>query len=152
MYEQKLAELKLQLPAPPAPNGAYTPAVIHNGLIYIAGQLSRDAGNIVVQGRAGETADLAAAQAAAELCALRALSCLRGALGSLDRVERILKVNGYVHAAPAFQAHAAVLDAASNLLIAVFGEQGRHVRTSVGVASLPGGGLVEIDVVAAVRA
>jgi enamine deaminase RidA (YjgF/YER057c/UK114 family) len=99
----------------------------------------------------GETVDTEAAQRAARICILQGLSCLKAAIGSLDRVERILKVTGFIASAPGFVQQPRVLDAASNLLVELFGERGRHARSAIGVFELPRSAPVEIEMVVAVR-
>jgi enamine deaminase RidA (YjgF/YER057c/UK114 family) len=104
-----------------------------------------------MQGKVGAAVSLEAARGEARLCILQGLACLRQALGSLDRIERILKVIGYVASAPGFNDQPKVMDAASDLLVEIFGEAGRHARAAVGVAELPRDAAVEIEMVVACR-
>jgi len=151
-HEARLAELGITLPALAAPAFDYVPAVVHGGLVWISGQLPRAAdGSLPHLGRLGEDVDVETARKAAELCALQALAALRAAAGSLDRVERAVKVTGFVASAPGFVEQPKVIDAASNLLGKVFGEAGRHARSAVGVAMLPRGVPVEIEFVFALK-
>jgi enamine deaminase RidA (YjgF/YER057c/UK114 family) len=151
-HEARLAELGIALPPVAAPAFDYVPAVVHGGLVWISGQLPRAAdGSLPHLGRLGEDVDLETARKAAELCALQALAALRAAAGSLDRVERAIKVTGFVASAPGFVEQPRVIDAASNLLGKVFGEAGRHARSAVGVAMLPRGVPVEIEFVFALK-
>jgi enamine deaminase RidA (YjgF/YER057c/UK114 family) len=151
-HEARLAELGIALPPVAAPAFDYVPAVVHGGLVWISGQLPRAAdGSLPHLGRLGEDVDVEAARKAAELCALQALAALRAAVGSLDRVERAIKVTGFVASAPGFVEQPKVIDAASNLLGRVFGEAGRHARSAVGVAMLPRGVPVEIEFVFALK-
>jgi enamine deaminase RidA (YjgF/YER057c/UK114 family) len=151
-HEARLAELGITLPALAAPAFDYVPAVVHGGLVWISGQLPRAAdGSLPHLGRLGEDVDVETARKAAELCALQALAALRAAAGSLDRVERAIKVTGFVASAPGFVEQPKVIDAASNLVGKVFGEAGRHARSAVGVAMLPRGVPVEIEFVFALK-
>jgi enamine deaminase RidA (YjgF/YER057c/UK114 family) len=112
--------------------------------------LPRIAGELVCCGRLGDTVTVEEGARAAAVCALNALAVLEEALGSLDRIERLLTVTGYVASAPDFHGQPAVIDGASRVLFDIFGDAGRHTRSAVGVAALPRGGAVEIEVIAAV--
>lgn len=150
LYEQKLTELGLILPTAAAPSFNYVPVTVHNGVAYVSGQLPKVDEEIRVFGKVGAEVDLETAQGEARICVLQGLACLKSELGSLDRIERILKVNGYVASAPGFNAQPKVLDAASDLLGEVFGAAGRHARAAVGVAELPRNAAVEIEMIVAV--
>jgi enamine deaminase RidA (YjgF/YER057c/UK114 family) len=145
-----LMEHGIVLPQALAPVADYVPTVETNGLLYVSGQISFADGAIVT-GRLGETADVAAGQAAARLCGLMIIAQLKKALGSLDRVERIVKLGVFVNSTPEFTDQPQVADGASSLMVAVFGDAGRHARAAVGVPCLPRGAMVEIDAVVAVR-
>jgi enamine deaminase RidA (YjgF/YER057c/UK114 family) len=119
-------------------------------MAYVSGQLPRSGGQVLFTGKAGADVSLVQAQAAAEACVLQALAQLKVGLGDLGRVLRILKVTGYVASAPGFMQQPQVIDAASNLLLLAFGDAGRHARSAVGVAELPRGVPVEIELIAAV--
>jgi enamine deaminase RidA (YjgF/YER057c/UK114 family) len=147
----RLEELGLVLHGPHLPHDPLDAVVIHDGIARTSGQLPRIEGQLVCIGTLGETVSVAEGKAAAEVCALNALAVLEAALGSLDRVERVLSVTGYVASAPTFHEHPTVMDGASRVLHDVFGEAGRHTRSAIGVASLPRGGAVEIEVVVALR-
>ena len=140
------------LPQPAPAGGAYTPVVVHRGLAYVSAQLPRRDGDVVGFGKLGAELDLAAGREAARLSALQCLAALEQALGGLDKIERLLHVTGYVAAAPGFVQLSAVVDGASECFVTVLGERGRHARTSLGVAELPRGVAVEIEVTAAVHA
>jgi enamine deaminase RidA (YjgF/YER057c/UK114 family) len=142
--------MPFELPPPPGPGGNYTPVVIHNGIAYVAGQVGRE-GTKAVTGLLGRDDDIAPARRAAELAILRALSALAHAAGGLDSIERILMVRGFIRATVEFERHAAVMDAASDVLMELLGERGRHARIALGAGSIPSQGLVEIEMVAAVR-
>ena len=143
----RLAQLGLSLPAVAVPAGAYVPAVITGNLVYTAGQLPMVDGKLAAVGYVGT--DFTSEQAAefAKICALNALAAAASVIGSLDRVTRVVKVTGFVASDPAFIAHAAVVNGASNLLGELFGEAGQHARSSVGVAVLPLGAPVEVELI-----
>jgi enamine deaminase RidA (YjgF/YER057c/UK114 family) len=146
----RLAELGLELHGPHPPHDPLDAVVVHAGVARTSGQLPRIAGELICTGTLGRTVTLDEGRAAAAVCALNALSVLEVALGSLDRVERVLTVTGYVASAPDFHDQPSVVDGASRVLSDVFGPAGRHTRSAVGVAALPRGGAVEIEVTVAV--
>ena len=149
--ENRLMALGLTLPAPSAPAFQYVPVVIHRDVAYVSGQLPRMGGGVVRAGKVGREVSVEHAQNAARICILQGLACLKQALGSLDQVKRILKVTGFVASAPGFVEQPAVIDAASQLLVDLFGNAGRHARSAVGVAELPRNSPVEIEMIAAIR-
>jgi len=148
--EQKLAELGITLPAPAAPVAAYVPVVIHGGLAHISGQIPFVEGALVL-GRLGEGMSAEQGAAAARACGLMILAQARAALGSLDRVERVVKLGGFVNCTAYFTDQPRVINGASELMVEVFGEAGKHARSAVGVPSLPLGVAVEVDAILAVR-
>lgn len=150
MIEEKLKELGIVLPATATPAFQYVPVTIHERMAFVSGQLPRQ-GETLVIGKVGGDVDVEQAREAARLCILQGLACLEKALGSLDRVEKILKLTGFVASAPAFNHQPKVLDAASELLVQVFGESGRHARSAIGVAELPRNACVEIEMIVALR-
>lgn len=149
--EAVLAQRGLKLPKPAAPVADYVPAVEVGGLIYLSGQLPFLGGE-VMRGRLGEDTDIALGRQAAEACGLMIVAQLKAALGSLDRVERIVRLGVFVASDARFTDQPKVADGASSLMVALFGERGRHARSAVGVPVLPLGAMVEIDAVVAVRA
>jgi enamine deaminase RidA (YjgF/YER057c/UK114 family) len=151
MIERKLSELGLELPEAAKPSFLYVPVIVHGHIAYVSGQLPKVGDDVRVTGKVGAEVSIEEAKEAARICVLQSLAVLREALGSLDRVERILKVNGYVASAPGFNQQPAVLDAASELLVRVFGQAGQHARAAVGVAELPRNSPVEIEFTVAVR-
>ncbi|GAA0327730.1 RidA family protein [Bacillus carboniphilus] len=151
MIEQRLKELGLVLPEPTPPLYEYVPVVIHRGVAYISGQVPRIDGVVPFAGKVGQDVTIEQAQQSAKLSVLKGLSCLKAAIGSLDNVEQVLKITGYVQSAPGFSQQSKVLDAASELLEQIFGEKGRHTRTAIGAAELPSNTSVEIDFVIAVK-
>lgn len=151
MVESRLKELGLELPEAVAPLYNYVPVTIHRGVAYVSGQVPRINGEIPYPGKVGRDVTIDQARELAEFCVLKALSCLKVTIGNLDKVEQILKVTGYIQASPGFNEPAKVLDAASELLVNIFGENGRHARTAIGAAELPSNTPVEIDFVIAVK-
>ncbi|MHB8221095.1 MAG: RidA family protein [Acidimicrobiales bacterium] len=148
----RLAELGLTLYGPHPPHDPLDAVVVHQGTARTSGQLPRIDGELICTGRLGDGVSVPEGARAAEVCALNALAVLEAELGTLDRVERVLTVTGYVASAPDFHQQPAVVDGASRVLAAVFGDAGRHTRSAVGVAALPRGGAVEIEVTVAVGA
>ena len=149
--DQRLEELGIELPEPAAPVASYVPAVEHGGLLHVSGQISFREDGSLITGRLGESLDVDAGIAAARRCGVMLLAQLKAALGSLDRVERVVKLGVFVNSAPNFTDHPKVANGASELMQEVFGEPGRHARSAVGVAALPLGVAVEVDAVVAVR-
>lgn len=148
----KLKELGFQLPEPAVPTFDYVPVAEHNGVLYVSGQLPKEDGEVRITGRVGDEVSVDTAREAARICVLQGLACAAAHLGSLDRVRRTLRVTGFVASAPDFHEQPKVIDAASELLGAVFGEAGRHARSAVGVAALPRRSPVEIEFIFAVEA
>ena len=144
---KKLAELGLVLPPPPAPAGAYTRAVRSHNQIFVSGQLPMANGSIQYAGAVGRDLDEKAGYEAAKLCALNALSILQAESNDLDTV-RIIRIGGYVCSADHFTGQAQVVNGASELFAAVLGERGIHARLAIGVAALPLGAAVELEVIA----
>jgi enamine deaminase RidA (YjgF/YER057c/UK114 family) len=148
--EDRLTQLGIILPVPAAPVAAYVPTVEAGGMLYVSGQLPFKDGHLQV-GRAGDDRSIEFAQDAARLCGLMVLAQAKAALGSLDRVERVVKLNIFVTSDPRFTDQPKVGNGASELMVEVFGDAGKHARAAVGVAALPMGAVVEVDAVFAVR-
>lgn len=145
--EQRLKKLGIPLPAPNAPVANYVPYVFSGPLLFISGQISNSPQGIV-KGKLGGTLTLEEGVAAARLCAINLIAQMNAALqGDLDRVARIVKLGGFVNCVPEFEDQPIVVNGASDLMVAVFGEAGRHARAAVGAPSLPMGAAVEIDAV-----
>ncbi len=143
----RLIELGLKLPEAPAPAANYVPFVLSGSLLWISGQISQNE-NGLIRGRLGADMDVAAGALAARAAALSLLAQARAALaGDLSRIKRVVKLTGFVQCTPDFSAQPQVINGASDLLVAVLGEAGRHARSAVGVAALPLGVAVEIDAV-----
>jgi enamine deaminase RidA (YjgF/YER057c/UK114 family) len=147
---ERLAELGHTLPKPAAPVAAYVPTVEQGGLLFLSGQLPFRDGQVVT-GRCGEDATDAVARDAAERCGLMILAQIEAALGSLDRVARIVRLGVFVSSTADFTAQPQVANGASELMQAVFGDAGRHARSAVGVPVLPLNALVEVDAIVAIR-
>lgn len=148
--EARLAELGLTLPEAAAPVAAYVAVVEAGGLAHVSGQLPFVGGKLVT-GRLGEDVSIEAGTEAAQACGLMILAQLKAALGSLDRVERVVKLGGFVNSIGAFTDQPKVINGASELMVAVFGDAGKHARSAVGVPVLPLGAAVEVDAIVAVR-
>lgn len=146
----RLAELGLRLHGPHPPHDPLDAVVVHGGVARTSGQLHID-GVLTCCGTLGRTVTVEEGAEAAAVCALNALAVLEAALGSLDRVARVLTVTGYVASDPDFHRQPDVVDGASAILFQVFGDSGRHTRSAVGVAALPRGGAVEIEVTVALH-
>jgi enamine deaminase RidA (YjgF/YER057c/UK114 family) len=149
--EQRLAALGLTLPAVAMPLAAYVPAVRTGNHVYTAGQLPTADGKLLAVGKVGAEVGVAEAAALARTCALNALAAVVSLTGSLSAIRRIVKVTGYVASAPDFTGQPQVLNGASELLLEVFGEAGRHARSAVGTAVLPLDSPVEVDLVVEVH-
>ena len=146
--DQRLAELGITLPRAAAPVAAYLPVVIHGNIAYVSGQLPFVNGELV-KGRLGEDVSLEQGYEAARACALMICAQLKAAAGSLDRVERIVRLGAFVNSSSQFTDQAKVANGASELMFDIFGEAGRHARAAVGVPVLPLGAAVEVDAVIA---
>lgn len=142
MIEEKLSSLGISLPIPPEPAGSYLPVVLFGNLAFVAGQIPMEDKQVKFRGK---VESIAMGQEAARLCTLNALAQLKSSLGSLNGIKRVIKVTGFVNSDPSFTDHAKVLNGASDLLVAIFGEKGKHVRAAVGVSSLPLDSAVEIE-------
>jgi enamine deaminase RidA (YjgF/YER057c/UK114 family) len=150
VIEERLAELGIELPPPPAPVASYLPVRVVGRLAFVAGQIPMVDGGVSPTGFVGDRVTLDEASAAARRCVIQALSALRDALGSLDRVEAIAKVDVFVASGAGFTDQSKVANGASDLLVEVFGDAGRHARAAVGVAELPLGAAVEVALLAEV--
>lgn len=150
-FDRTLETLKLELPEAPQPVGSYVSLVESAGFVFMSGLLPRKGKEIVYRGKLGADLSLEKGSEAARLCALNALAVIKSHFGTLDRVERILRVVGYVQSHPLFFEQPRVLNGASDLLREVFGPKGLHARSAVGVASLPGNAACEIELTLAVR-
>ena len=150
MIEDRLAELGIELPPAPRPVASYVPVKLVRGLAFVAGQIPMADGRVSPTGAVGGEVTPEEANVATRRCAIQALAALKEALGSLERVHGIAKVDVFVASAPGFTEQSKVANGASDLLVEVFGERGRHARAAVGVCELPLGAAVEIALVAMV--
>lgn len=144
--DTRLAELSITLAEPPAPAGAYVPAVVDGDHVLTSGQLPLVDGELQGSGHVGSQVEPERAKELARLCAINAVAAIKAAVGDLDRVEQVVKVVGFVASAPDFTGQPGVINGASELLGEVFGDAGVHARSAVGVAALPLGAPVEVEV------
>jgi enamine deaminase RidA (YjgF/YER057c/UK114 family) len=149
--EQRLSELGLKLPEAPQPVANYVPHLITGDQLFISGQIAKDAAGRVLTGHLGGGVSIEDGQAAARHAALSLLAQAKAALGSLDRVAQVLRLTGFVASAPGFTDQPKVINGASDLLVGVLGDAGRHTRSAVGVASLPMCTCVEVDAILKIR-
>jgi enamine deaminase RidA (YjgF/YER057c/UK114 family) len=149
--EQTLASLGITLPNPPAPAGSYVPVVISGNLAFVAGQIPVEAGQVKFKGKVSRDVSIEAGQQAARLCTINALAQLKAALGSLGRIRRIVRVAGFVNCEPTFVDQPKIINGASDLLVQIFGDAGRHARVAVGVSSLPLDSAVEVEFIAEIE-
>jgi enamine deaminase RidA (YjgF/YER057c/UK114 family) len=144
MIEEKLALLGISLPIAPEPAGSYVPVVISGNLAFVAGQIPMEGKHVKFTGKVDS---IEIGQEAARLCTINALAQLKASLGSLDKVKQVIKVTGFVNCEPSFVDHVKVINAASDLLVNIFGEKGKHARAAVGVSSLPVDSTVELELI-----
>lgn len=145
--EERLAGLGLTLPPPWTPRGNFLPWRKVGNVVYLSGQICEWDGAVVYEGPVGAQLDITQAQKAAQMCALNLLYCLKQSCGTLDAVSEVIRLGGFVNCIPGFPDSPKVIDGASQLFVDLYGEAGRHVRTAVGVAGLPGNAAVEVDAV-----
>jgi enamine deaminase RidA (YjgF/YER057c/UK114 family) len=148
MIEETLLSLGITLPVPPAPAGSYVPVVISGNLAFVAGQIPTEGGQVKFKGKVGRDISIEAGQQAARLCTIYALAQLKTVLGTLDRIKRFVKITGFVNCDPSFTDQPRVINGASDLLVQVFGECGKHARAAIGVSSLPLDSAVEVEFIA----
>jgi enamine deaminase RidA (YjgF/YER057c/UK114 family) len=148
--ERRLAELGVELPPVAAPVASYVPAVRTGDLVFVAGQIPMSLGSVTLTGKLGDGVSVEQGAAAARQCALQALAAVRAEVGTLERIRRIVKVTVFVASSGGFSDQPKVANGASDLFQEVFGEQGRHARAAVGVAELPLGAAVEVELIAEV--
>jgi enamine deaminase RidA (YjgF/YER057c/UK114 family) len=148
---RRLAELGLELPPPPGPKGTYAPVVVAHGFAHVSGQVVTQDGRVVASGLVDRDVGVDVAKDVARRATLQGLSALARELGSLDRISRFVRAGVYVASSPGFVRQSEVANGATDLLVELFGEAGRPARTSVGVACLPLGAPVEVELLAAVE-
>jgi len=147
MIEERLKELAIEITTPPSPAGSYIPVVTTGNLAFVSGQIPMKEGKVVFEGKVPNVQSLNSAREAAKICIINALAQLKANLGSLDKITKIVRISGFVNSAPDFVEQPKVINAASDLLIDIFGDMAKHSRIAVGVASLPLNSTVEIDMV-----
>jgi len=145
IIDKKLEELEIVLPTPVAPVANYVGFVRSGRLLFVSGQICLAGGALVAAGKLGGTVTLEQGQAAARTCAINVLAQVKAALGDLDKVVRVVRLGGFINSTPEFLDGPKVMNGASDLMVAVFGEKGRHARTTVGVASLPADSATEVE-------
>ena len=149
--EDRLKELGIELPPAPPPAANYVPYVQEGSLVFVAGQVPRAAdGRLPFRGKVGRELSEEEGYQAARLCALNCLAQVKAALGSLDRVKQVVRIGGFVNSAEDFVNHPEVINGASDVVVEVFGERGRHARAAVGCSALPRGVAVEVEMIVAV--
>jgi enamine deaminase RidA (YjgF/YER057c/UK114 family) len=146
-FDHKLAELGIALPAPPKPVATYIPAVLAGDLLFLSGMIPFRNGKLAMEGKLGKELTVEQGYEAARLALLNALAAVRQQVGALDRVRRIVRLVGYVASAEGFTQQPAVINGASDLLVSIFGEAGRHARIALGAAELPLNAPVEIELI-----
>ena len=146
-YERQLKQLGIELPSAPKPVANYVPAIRAGDLLFLSGVLPSREGQLIMTGKLGQALSIEQGIEAAKVALLNALAIIRSEVGSLDRVKRIVKMVGHIASAPGFTDQPQVLNGASDLLVAIFGEAGRHARVAVGAAELPRQAPVEIELI-----
>lgn len=151
MIEEKINELGYQVPEAPKPLAAYIPALIVDDLVFTAGQLPMASGELQFKGKIGQDVTEEEGQKAAELCALNCLSVIKSVAGTLEKIERIVKVTVFVNSADGFTMQPKVANGASEFFVKIFGEEGKHVRSAVGVNELPLNAACEVEIIAKLK-
>jgi enamine deaminase RidA (YjgF/YER057c/UK114 family) len=151
MIEEKIKELGFEIPEAPKPLAAYVPALIVNDLVFTAGQLPSIKGELKFKGKIGKDLPEEAGVKAAEICALNCLGAIKGVIGNLDKIDRVVKLTAFVNSAEGFTAQPKVANGASELIGKIFGEKGKHARSAVGVSELPLDAAVEIEMIAKLK-
>ena len=147
MIEDKLKELSIIIPIPPSPAGSYIPVVTTGNLAFVSGQIPMKEGKVVFEGKVPEKQSLDSAREAAKICIINGLAQLKANLGSLDKITKFIRISGFVNSNPDFTEQPKIINAASDLLVEIFGDMAKHSRIAVGVASLPLNSTVEIDMI-----
>ncbi len=147
MFDEKVKELGIEIPEAPKPLASYVPALKEGNLVFTAGQLPLQSGKLFSEGKVGDTVSEEDAVKAAEICAINCLSAVKSVTGSLDEIEKIVKVTVFVNSARGFSSQPKVANGASDLLVKIFGDAGKHVRSAVGVSELPLNAPVEIEMI-----
>ena len=149
--DKRLAELGIELPSAPSPAGNYVPCVQVDKLLYLSGAICLVNGEMTHTGKIGETRDISYGQEAARVCALNLLAMAKSHIGDLEKISRVVQLNGFVNGVPGFTESPAVINGASDLIVDIMGERGRHTRAAVAVTGLPKDTTVEIQAVFEVK-
>ena len=149
--EGRLKELGIEIPEPTPPRFSYLPVNQTGNLVFTSGQLCLKEGKLIYTGKLGQDLTIEQGQEAARQCIINCLAVLRAHLGSLDRIKKVVKILGFVNSSPGFTSQPLVINGASDLLIDVFGENGRHARSAVGTSELPSNTPVEIEIIVEVE-
>ena len=147
MIEDRLRQLSIEIPTPPNPAGSYIPVVTTGNLAFVSGQIPMKDGKVIVEGKVPEKQSLDSAREAAKICIINGLAQLKANLGSLDKITKFVRISGFVNSSQDFTEQPKVINAASDLLVEIFGDMAKHSRIAVGVASLPLNSTVEIDMI-----
>ena len=147
MIEDRLKELSIEIPTPPNPAGSYIPVVTTGNLAFVSGQIPMKDGKVIVEGKVPEKQSLDSAREAAKICIINGLAQLKSNLGSLDKITKFVRISGFVNSSQDFTEQPKVINAASDLLVEIFGDMAKHSRIAVGVACLPLNSTVEIDMI-----
>ena len=147
MIEDRLKQLSIEIPTPPNPAGSYIPVVTTGNLAFVSGQIPMKDGKVIVEGKVPEKQSLDSAREAAKICIINGLAQLKANLGSLDKITKFVRISGFVNSSPDFTEQPKVINAASDLLVEIFGDMAKHSRIAVGVANLPLNSTVEIDMI-----
>ena len=147
MIDERLKELSIEIPIPPSPAGSYIPIITTGNLAFVSGQIPMKEGKVVFEGKVPENQSMDSAREAAKICIINGLAQLKANLGSLDKITKFVRISGFVNSNSDFVEQPKVINAASDLLVEVFGDMAKHSRIAVGVASLPLNSTVEIDMI-----
>ena len=147
MIEDRLKELSIEIPTPPNPAGSYIPVVTTGNLAFVSGQIPMKDGRVVFEGKVPNVQTLDSAREAAKICIINGLAQLKANLGTLDKITKFVRISGFVNSEPDFIEQPKVINAASDLLVEIFGDMAKHSRIAVGVSSLPLNSTVEIDII-----
>jgi len=147
MIDDILKKLSIEIPVPPSPAGSYIPVITTGNLAFVSGQIPMKNGKVLFEGRVPENQSLESAREAAKICIINGLAQLKSNLGSLDKITKFVRISGFVNSDPEFYEQPRVINAASDLLVDIFGDIAKHTRIAVGVSSLPLNSTVEIDMI-----
>ncbi|HEY6405522.1 MAG TPA: RidA family protein [Nitrososphaeraceae archaeon] len=151
MIAERLSSLGIDLSTKPVPIGSYSPVMIASNLAYVSGQIpidpNKQPAEVKFKGKVGKDISISDAKKAAELCIINGLSQLNATLGDLERIKKFVKLSGYINCEPAFADHATVMNGASDFVVRIFEDRGKHARVAVGVNSLPLNSCIEIDII-----